>query len=405
MILASGLLFMAVTPLAALYAAIGFFKSPKRWKRYFPFYILTVFMIAHDTKFMVVDDITRYFEMARVISKLRLRDAFFYGMDGLFVKNIFFWLTGRIGDLQLIPSVSTTIVYGVAGYITCDTAEREDMTHSIPFFLLLQIIALPYYSLYSNVRNVCALSLVILAAYLDMVKKKSFLSVLWLYVLPAFLHQAAIFLVLFRFVAGRFRKHIYILIGAFFLLPTFIQLGYANRSLFAFGGPVGNLLVKGITKLYNYWNTEELTSYEQIVLANSGNVLQKSLMLLFVALVLVLAYYYFFYRKTDSLDRFQLFVLEIGMMALACVIFIAPHYWRFYSAFVVAATAVLIPLKKNKGKLNKGCDLVIGMLFVPAAGVFAMNARRFLLYTDTAGFAIRLLTENIFTVLFGIIWQ
>ena len=94
--------------------------------------------------------------------------------------------------------IAGCIVYGVAFYITCDVAEEYNAQSTIPAVIAIQGCMLPFFSIISNVRNVTAFSLIVLAVYLDTVKKKRNPVVLILYILPVFIHSSAIILVLLR---------------------------------------------------------------------------------------------------------------------------------------------------------------------------------------------------------------
>lgn len=395
---AVSLIFVFSTPLAALYAVLGFLKSPSRWRRYFPFFLLTVFMISHAFELNCELDITRYYYMAEDLARYdSLKDIFMYRGDGLFVRNLFFWAAARLGDLRLIPAVSNTIVYGAAAYITCDAAAREDKAHWIPRLLGIQLLTLQFFNITCNVRNICAFSLVALAAYQDLVRKRRSIGILLLYILPSFLHPSAFFLVLFRVLASALRKNIGVAAGVFLLFPVITQLLYEHRSLFSFGGTIGTILYLGVTKLYNYWNKDDaLTEYESVVAGNVGDKIQRGTMLLFVILALVLICLYILRRKKTERSSFQVFVMELGLMTAASTsFFIAPHYWRFFSAFIVVFPAVLVQMQDDKEVLRRWRRVINLVMLGLAVILFIMHVRRFVLYVKLDVFFNQVLIENI----------
>lgn len=396
-----GALLIASTPLTGLYAMVGIIKSPHKWRRYLPFYILTVFMVSHAFLPDHEMDLTRYFELAE---RLIRYDNFFlvlnHGEEGLFVRNIFLWAMAKLGDVRLIPAVSNSIVYGIAFYIAADTAEREEAWRLIPAIVTLQIIALPFYNITSNVRNVCAFSLIILASYFDFVKNRRTIGNLILYVLPCFLHSAGFIILLLRILVSFTGKHRFVLLSAFLFMPTAIRLAYDYRHSLNF---LGGTIQYGIVKLYSYWNTENISAFEIRVLNSTSQQLQRLLMMVSAVLLLLLFYWYMKHNGMQKVERFQTLFMFICAMTLACWVFIAPHYWRFYCAAIIASPVVLIPVMKNRKVLPWHNRLEMYGLSATVLAIFIHSSYRTLLGIQIKGFIEEVLINNIYRIFFNCI--
>ena len=211
MVIVAQMFLLAFIPLSGIYSTVGITKKPWLWKHYLFFLVCTVFIISYSFDPLNECDLTRYFEAVKTVGSMSsIQDVLAYREDGLIVRNLAFWLIGKTGDVHLLPAISNSIVYGIAGYITCDSAQRDHFEKLIPPALLIQICLLQFYATTSNVRNICSFSLIILAVYLDIVKEEHSIRVALLYILPCFLHPSGIFLVLFRSAAGLIKNHMII---------------------------------------------------------------------------------------------------------------------------------------------------------------------------------------------------
>ena len=175
------LCFGIIVPLALIVAVLGIWKNPSRWRLFFPMLVYVLFVGAYcyipGTNSNV--DLVRYFPEVELYGEMSLSEAFSYADDVLYARDFLFWLCGHLHATHLVPAITTAAVYGVAGYISCDSAERCDAKRYIGGILLFQLMMLPYISIINNIRNVSGFSLIILAAYLDIVKQKKTIWV-WL---------------------------------------------------------------------------------------------------------------------------------------------------------------------------------------------------------------------------------
>ena len=111
------------------------------------------------------NDLVRYFQMIEQCKNLPFSQAFTWGNDGLVVKNLVFWIISRLGDVHILPALAAAIYYGVSAYLAVDQYREGDKIYPI---ILFQLLTIPFLESLSNVRNVSAFALLILAAYRDL---------------------------------------------------------------------------------------------------------------------------------------------------------------------------------------------------------------------------------------------
>ena len=253
--LLGSILIFFLTPMMAIYAGVGLICSPKKWRKYLPFCILPIGIIAYCYNPLTSADLVRYIAMVEQCRDLTVYETFRYFDDGLVVKNIIFWALSKLDDPHFLPALSSATVYGIAGYITCDTADIWHCERYIPLVLVCQSFLLPFFTITSNVRNICAFSLIILAVYLDTEKKKRNILVLALYIGPCFIHTSAWILVVLRmlvFLIKRFKS--WVLFSVFFL-PVITNIMYQFRGrVLTRSTTINTIINQSIIKAYWYLN-------------------------------------------------------------------------------------------------------------------------------------------------------
>ena len=356
-----GAFLLLSTPLSLLYSMVGIVKTPGRWKRFIPFYVFSLALVAYSYTPINEPDLYRYFQMLESLKGLTLSQAFEFFKDGLLVKNSVFWIIAQLNCFGLLPMLSTAIVYGVATYITCDMLEHSECIKIIPRVLTFQFMMLPFISIINNVRNISAFALICLAAYQDLIKRKKSIGVLLLYILPCLIHEAALVLLLLRIAMIFTRKMKILTFSMIWLSPVLIEFGYANRSRINIGGSLGILIHNAILK--TYWYLHDESDYALNVSTSlSGQLTRLSRMFLavfFVALIFLLIK-----RTAEKYRKFMEYHFLINVMVLTSSIFASPHYWRFSAASVVCIAAVLVPMYQCWGRTTKVLNfLLFGMAF------------------------------------------
>ena len=397
-VLSIGLLFL-LTPLVWVYSVAGLSLSPSHWRKYIPYYIIAIAIVAYSYNPVGAPDLVRYFEMLDKSSNMTLAQVNEYFHDGLVIKNSIFWFFGHLGDNHLLPAFSVGVVYGVATYITCDLAENYEVTKWIPVILLYQFMVLPLISITNNIRNIFAFSLIILATYLDSVKKKRNIWVLALYILPCFVHTSGVILIFFRVLAIVAKKIKIPALCAGIFLSTIINWLYVNIRIFAGTGGVNTIIRSLITKGYWYINDKETTAWARTVAASGTSQAIRFVMMTVMLIFIVLIYYNAKkqYEKS-SCSTFSTFMYLVCIIALACNAITTPQYWRFAAACNIMSAAVFIPILKNWKKSQKYIRIIVMLLTVCMVMLFALYVRSSSYNTNFGDLLGNVFLNNIYVI-------
>ena len=159
-----------VTPLGILLLLSSFIYASSKSNKYILFFGLTFGVIGYCSVPIRVIDITRYFQTIDALKGMTLHEAMAGNGNGLVVTTFWFWLVSKIGDNNILPFMSMTTIHSILCYIVVDSLKERKK--AIKYFLLLLVLRFPFYSVYSNVRNVSAFALLALALYRDLIKNK-----------------------------------------------------------------------------------------------------------------------------------------------------------------------------------------------------------------------------------------
>jgi len=390
-------------PILLCVSFTGLKLSYHKWKKYLAFLIVSLFIVVYSFNPKVQMDLTVYFNQLEHIKYLSLKGMLEYFDDGLFVKDFVFWIISKSGCKHLLPALSTTLVYGIAFYITCDTAKRYHSEKLILYVMLFQWIILPFTSLISNVRNVCSFSLIILAAYRDIVKGKTDFLTILLYFLPCFIHTSAVIIVMIRlslFLIGKIRIIAITIIAMF---PAIITFLYQNNIFSDSMGTVGKVLDTLIRQGYAYLNDTGLSEYAREIKNSIAQNIDKVMRIVIMLWMIYLMH--LFEKKVKGEDKkFWHFLFYICAMTIACGWITVPHYWRFASAAVVAGGSLFIPVleqcRKQENRWICKCLMVPIPMFLLWAAAFRIRNNYIMVdYSEWIRTALR---TNVYTILFDI---
>ena len=348
------LVLYAVPIISFLFGMVGLWKDPSRWRRYLPMCINFVFVYAYSYTPDIGsnEDLIRYFSDIEFYGTLSFVEALTYAGGALFSQYVYFWLFGSMNMMHLIPAISTSTVYAVAGYITCDTAERYNSERYIALVFLFQLIMLPFHSIIVNVRNVFALSLIILAVYLDVIKGKRNIFVWFCYIFGSLLHLTTFSLIIFRVFSVLGKKYFGAIVLGQLLFGIFTSKIYEWGSVLSFDGAIGVSFTTIIKKLVFYLNDIHSSGASKYLSLpwSDPTILFRLLTVIVAAFIVLIIYnvlrtnnYWNSWFRDDQ--RYYAFV---GMIAVTTImlhfLFNTPNYWRFGSAVIVTIGMLLIPM-------------------------------------------------------------
>ena len=398
MLISASILFLMIPSLSMLYAILGLCKDPRNWKKYLPFLVSAIFILAYAYVPTGSPDLVRYIEFSQRMRRMSFQQAIKYMNDGLYIENFYFWIIAQIGDYQLLGAIPCTIVYTIAFYITCDTSDRYGCPEVIPYYMIGQTLLLPWFSILCNVRCIFTFSVIGFAAYQEYIKEKRNLWIWILYILPCFMHATGIVFLLFRlslFITTRVQWLLGVLIAALPSIIDFLYMHIANLPI----GTVGQTLVR---KAYWYFHDDLRSEFSQRISNSFADVINRYL---FVGLALCFAICILtHFNKQYKENKYITFLFLICISTIACYSIVTPQYWRFAAALLVCGFGpILMPLFNCK---NRQSTIIQGLaVFSPLICCIGLLIQiwksRYIV--DYISWGTNFLLNNIFIIAFRII--
>lgn len=395
-------LLLSLFPPALFLGLYYLIKIPTKWRSYLWIVVLALSLLAFSYVPAETTDLYRYRLIAERVSHLDFFDAVTNGFEeGLIIINLLFWIAGKTKAVGLLPAFSVAVVYGVAGYITCDTAEAFERQDRIPWTLFIQFLLLPFFNIILNVRNVAAFSLVLLAVYRDIIKRKLNVITIAIYLSACMIHISALSLILLRIIIPIAKRHLILVT----LLAAFLSSGltflYNNVGLFG----NNNIFTRAIYEAYHYTtDTYAQTGYGAFYRSYWWNNVNFYVCMAFalITLITIVRKKFRFTNNDvgeyseDKHERMAAYVYMICVMIFASNVFNAPHYWRYAVALSVGIGYFFISygIKLNVIKL-----LPFGYLMLSMAFLF-LQVIRFVPSLISSGSLIDFLWKNPFYIVF-----
>ncbi len=401
--MAIGLLCTIVPSLGGVVALAAIKYKPRQWRQYLPLLVYCIFIAAYCfSPFQFSNrDLVRYIEMIEECGRLSFKEAIAYFNDILYVRTFLFWICGRIHMPHLAPAFTTGIIYAVMGYITCDIADEYDAGKNTFYVIMIQLLLIPFFSVVCNIRNVFSFSLISLAAYWDIYKKKRTLIVFILYLLGCFMHLSAIVLIVIRILCPAVKRFF----GAFFVIPVlfgpFIKLVYRLREIIPSDNRLGATLVLIIVKANGYL-LNDYSSYA--VHASKSLTFRVTRVLTMFEILLFVVLIYYFLRVNDKHlkgnHNLYSFAALVAIVTLACNAFTIPNYWRFAAIFFVISGIVFIPAFKYFKEYPVFIQSVIIIIIIVAPSLIGMEIWQYRSLFSWSKWLVDCMTTNIFTLFY-----
>lgn len=387
--------------IAILMSWYGFYKYPKQWRKVLPVFIYSVFVLAYCITPSYENDLTRYFMQIERLYGMSFYDANLLMKDGLFVKNFAFWIISQLEMPHLLAAITTSIVYGINTYITCDYASRYGYEKKIWIVLMLQILILPFFSIVNNLRNITAFALIVLGAYREFCKNKLDVITILLYIVPCFIHKTGIVLVAIRLLVILFKKIMSLALILVVALPTMIEIAYSNIGYITIGGNIGLVLRILVRSARNYLLGGSAYG-EKVQNSFVQNAIRYVVMML---LIIIMSLVFNYVKKAiDSKEKeFSIFCFLIAIISLACNVFDTPAYWRFSIGTIISCSPIVFWVLYHKTQLNVIQKLFIYILPIIAIVRFFLDIYYTWARIDFGEFIVTSLFTNGYTIFFDLI--
>ena len=353
-------LFCFITPPLLLIVVYFLKHDYTHWRKYIGIYSLLIALFAYSYV-PISGDLNRYLLRLDDFSNLSFGQAInnFYWLD--FGETSWNWIVAKLGLPGLYSGVPQFIIFLIASYITCDYLERNNHKEDIFKALAFQFLLIPEVSTINNVFVVLAFSICAYAIYRDLIQKKNNVITIALYVFPLIIHTSSLIVISLRLLAIFIKRFKY---GAFILafsIPFLLTVLYKNIHLFSNYRLIYNVISRG----YFYYSESE---------GNPAYKISKLYFLDFIHNMLFSFLTVYISLKITSKNKeasdntkrsegtFLTFLLLLSIVAISCIVFSAPHYWRFN--FVIKLCLAVLLLMVNDELISNRIKKIVLCLFV-----------------------------------------
>lgn len=346
--------------MAFLVSIAGIKKNYSKNKYYIPVLVCSVSLLAFQYIPFRSNDLMRYYQAIEVVGKMDFTEAMDYFADGLAVKNLLFWIFGKLDMPQLLPFLTACVVYGVLAYITYDATKIYGCEKDTLKILVIQFMSISFFGQLSTVRSCMAYALIMLAVYLDLVKKKRNLFTIAVYLIPCFIHITSVLFIGIRFLFFISYKLRWIMAMGITILGVMELI--SNTSLSMLFGPY---VEKFFFKWRYYLHEDSSSAWASLVDHNLPYQVYKLVVLCFVVTFI---YMFFLVRKREmhkepekkALDTFRCFVFVLCAVTCFAILFMhGNNSDRFFTIVIIGSGCILVPVFGSHDAFQKGYYLMM----------------------------------------------
>ena len=378
-----------ITPFGLFFLLLLIFRKPSLHRRYVYFIGLMFGMIGYCTKPLRVIDISRYYEQLDAIRNMPVSRATNWMDDGLLIKNIFFWTVAQMQDNQMLQFFSLFIIYSICAFLLSDSL-KDSKAELFGRLFVLEILLIPFYNVFSNVRNVTAFALLALAVYRDLYRNKKDFVTLILYIVPCYVHMAGLVIVAIRVLLPVIKRMSYVGLILTFGIPTAVVTYYPRLRSISLPGNIGKVLSRAIWK--GYASIVRTSEYAQETQTHGSFIVNRLIAAVFCVILfyLIIRYQKIYRGKDRSKHEYSLYISIITIIGFMMSVMGVVKYWVFM--YLVYISFIPILLEFVQRKFNKNRDYYAAYLInIIALARGLLQARTMLVNLDITGFLSRIL--------------
>lgn len=393
--LSSTILTILIPPLGLPLSFIGLHKDFKNWKQYILCLALFLAAVAYSYVPTGNSDLVRYIDNITFFGQMSFGDAVAYqGWTGegigsnLITLYAFYWLIGRTGDYHLAPAITTFVIYYIGYYTTCRISEDIELNKKyVVRYIVFITLALNFFGIINNIRNIFAFSIIGFAIFRDYyLKKRDFWTVI-LYIFPLFFHSSAILFVFLRLLLELPSKLKPICSVALLSSNLMVGILYNNIHRIGTGNIFTKLLSFAIMKGYAFFN--DTSSTWGLIVQRSGS--QRLARVLYITMAIIFCVTALLTEKRNNsngqdsilngdkrIHAMHNFDFYIGLVTIACVSMLMPEYWRFVSPMILFGGVIYMRAYTNSNHRSwkQYVINIVFLLMLPCAALWARDLLR-----------------------------
>lgn len=346
-------------PLGFVISLYALFRDFENWKTYIFCIAWGMAVFAYCYEPTTASDLVRYYAYVKSLRGASLSEAINigqYGSDNLYSFVFVCWFVNLLGDIHLLPAISTFCIYYIGLYVTYRVGCDIDVNKKIIFkYAILILMSISFYGIVNNVRNIWAFTLIGAAVFRDVYLKRRNIFTIFLYIAPVFLHTSAVVFIIIRLIMIAPKK---IKIAGTILCFT-VPLALNVLSTRLAGVASGNIIIKILLSMVQSGNNyfEHTTNAWSITVQNSGSERLARILFMTIA-VLMIVMYFVIVKNSNTKDKTGMitnksltsmidFPFLACLLTLSCSTMVMPEYWRFVAIAILFGGTIYLSYSEN----------------------------------------------------------
>lgn len=346
--------FFIINPaLGTILALVGLYKNRKKNVHYSVMLALFFSSLAYWFVPNHEMDLTRYFLQLSNYSKLSWNQMIQRMLESSshIVEDLLFYGVAKTGNFHLLPAIVIFTTYFITFYVITDFSKRKNISRTkMMKVIIFTICVLPFPSLVSNVRNVLAFSIFVLALYRELEQGKRNTLTWLLYIIPLFIHISTLALLVVRILIQFYdlnKKRTYIISMGIISSTVMVKIAAKIVDILPFSN---NVLFAFINKA-NYYISDTTTDYAIYLQTNLFPRLQKLyfiLVVLYLLLTLIIVNMYveknrnIFKRLNPKEKKMLSFYSLICLTVLGTAPIVLTVYFRFTIPVIMLSPVIIL---------------------------------------------------------------
>lgn len=376
-------------PLGLIISLVALYKDFSNWKTYIFCIAWGLAVFAYCYEPTTASDLVRYYAYVKSLHGTSFAEALKigqYGSDNLYSFVFVCWFVNLLGDIHLLPAISTFCIYFIGLYVTCRVGcDIEANTKSIFKYSILILMSISFYSIVNNVRNVWAFTLIGAAVFRDVYLKRRNVLTFFLYIAPIFLHTSAVVFIIIRLILIAPKK--LKIAGSVLCFAVPLALNVLSTRLA--GVSSSNIIIKILLSMIQSGNNyfEHTTNAWSITVQNSGSERLARILFMTIA-ILMIVMYFAVVKNSRNKDKNVLdvsnpltamidFPFLACLLTLSCSTMVMPEYWRFVAIAILFGGTIYLSFSENSRiSLFQNIQIVFAMV------AFVLCVRNLIIYSN-----------------------
>lgn len=334
---------------------LGFFMDQKYKLVYLILFALILSIIAYTLEATIGLDLAVYFAKMQDISQLTINEFAIY-LQGRTepIFEVLLYLVSLTGNYHILPIITTFTIYFIYLYIVYDYSKKNNISKKyFTLSIIMILILLRFIYTISGIRNPLAIAIFAAIFYNDVyIYKSKKIKYIFLYIIPFFIHNSIIILVLIR-------------VFALFITSQKNKFGYIkNIIIILLFSVMGYLLLNSMLFIERTDYFVETYNFSFKLLENKDFFMQQVTQILFI----LINYKLYKINKDKVYLIINIFNVILLLMGYA-VFFVFDRYFQLMILFNILSIS-------NYMKINTKHKSIVYIILAIILGFFFLNQIR-----------------------------